>query len=154
MASFNQDFIIFNEDTLLLRYTFTDLSENFDSGYGLYWAAWTYNDWKKGAGIRTGSNNNVSSPEPDHEKHNAWLASPAPTSDTGDISVVSGDVIVNVFFNQGDFAEGTAGSLSRDTNYYTELVISENKSENNSVVAATGLFYVSSSIFTTAGYRP
>lgn len=144
MASFEQDFIIFEDDTLLLRYTFTDLEGTFNGTEAVWWGAWNYNDW-------TGSTGAIA-----HQKFDNWNGvSPGPSNTgTNDINVVSGDVIVNVFFDQTDFEETTAGTLATDTEYYTELVISSTTSENASVVAATGKLFVSRSMFSTEGYRP
>jgi len=143
MASFEQDFIIFEDDTLLLRYTFTDLEGNFNGTEAVWWGAWDYNDW-------TGSTGAIA-----HQKFDNWNGdSPGPSNTgTNDINVVSGDVIVNVFFEQDDFT-ADSGPLSTDTEYYTELVISSTTSENDSVVAATGKLFVSRSMFSEAGFRP
>lgn len=148
MASFDQDLIIFEDDTLLLRYTFTDLEGTFNGTEAVWWGAWSYDDW---TGARTGS-----SGLPDLEKYDNWNGvSPGPSSTgTNNINVVSGDVIVNVYFAQSDFEASTAGTLNTDVEYYTELVISDTTSENASVVAATGKLFVSSSMFSVAGYRP
>ena len=139
MASFDQDFIIFDQDTLLLRYTFTDLESTFNSSWGVYWGAALKSSWPATA-------------TPVQEKAtNNWNTTTAINPNDNNISVVNGDVIVNVFFTQDNF--GT-GNLLPNTEYYTELVVSNNANESNSVVAATGLFYVSQSMFTEAGYRP
>lgn len=161
MASFDQDLIIFEDDTLLLRYTFTDLEGTFNGTEAVWWAAWSYDDWTD---QRTGSANSPGSytnpTVPDLEKYDNWNGvSPGPSSTgTGDINVVSGDVIVNVYFDQEDFIASAAGGqpeyLDTDVEYYTELVISDTTSENASVVAATGKLFVSSSMFSVAGYRP
>ena len=147
MASFEQDFIIFEDDTLLLRYTFTDLQGTFNGSEAVWWGAWSYDDW---VGSRTGS-----AGHPDLKKFDNWNGtSPGPPAlGTGDINVVSGDVVVNVQFNQSDFA-ADSGELSTDIEYYTELVISDDTSENSSIVAATGKLFVSSSMFSAAGFRP
>ena len=147
MASFEQDFIIFEDDTLLLRYTFTDLENNFNGTEAVWWGAWSYDDW---VGARTGS-----SGQPDLKKFDNWngVSPGPPAAGTNDINVVSGDVIVNVFFDQDDFI-ADSGNLATDTEYYTELVISSTTSEDESVVAATGKLFVSSSMFSTAGFRP
>ncbi len=142
MASFEQDFIIFEDDTLLLRYTFTDLEGTFTGTEAVWWGAWDYNDW-------TGSTGTIATYKADN-----WTGTtPSPPSDTNNINVVSGDVIVNVYFEQDDF-DASTGPLDTDTEYYTELVISDDTSENNSVVAATGKLFVSRSMFSAAGFRP
>ena len=152
MASFEQDLIIFEDDRLLLQYTFTDLETTFNSSWGAWWGAWSYDDW---TGNRTGS-----SGQPDLEKGTTgWsgtsaVSSSTPPSTGGDIQVVSGDVIVRVFFDQTDFIETTAGTLGTDVEYYTELVVADDATEDRSIVAATGKLFISSSMFSVAGYRP
>jgi hypothetical protein len=143
MASFEQDLIIFEDDTLLLQYTFTDLETTFNGSWDVWWGAWTYDDW---TGDRTGSG-------ADHKKHTAWTSPASLNTDTNDILLVTNDVIVRVFFNQADF-DASSGPLATDTEYYTELVVADNGNENRSIVAATGKLYVSSSMFSIAGYRP
>lgn len=153
MASFEQDLIIFEDDRLLLQYTFTDLETNFNSSWGAWWGAWSYDDW---TGARTGSTGG----EPDLEKiTTGWtgtstVSGSTPTTTGGDIQVVSGDVIVRVFFDQDDFIETTAGTLGTDVEYYTELVVADDATEDRSIVAATGKLFISSSMFSVAGYRP
>ena len=58
--------------------------------------------------------------------------------------------------NIGRSETGTyaSGSLETDKEYYTELVFSPNGNESFSVVAATGKLFISSSMFSIAGYRP
>jgi hypothetical protein len=157
MASFDQDLIIFEDDTLLLRYTFTDLELPFSSNESVFWSAWSYDDW---TGARTGSASSqspISSGGPDIYKADTWTTATGGTltpANTGGISVVNGDVIVEVNFTQADFNATTAGTLATDTEYYTELVLSNNGSENTSLVTATGKLFISSSMFSIAGYRP
>ena len=142
MASFEQDLIIFEDDTLLLQYTFTDLETTFNSSWDVWWGAWDYDDW---TGAREG--------DVAHKKHTAWTSPASLNTDTNDISLVTNDVIVRVFFNQADF-DASSGPLATDTEYYTELVVADNGNEDRSIVAATGKLYVSSSMFSVAGYRP
>jgi len=171
MASFEQDLIVFEDDTLLIQYTFTDLQGTFDIDWGAYWAAWSYDDW---TGYRTGSNNAAASPpsyadtpQPDLEKYTNWDVINAPPaheggsgvvlSSNGDVDVVNGETIVKIYIRQADFASsgGTGPNyLVEDTEYYTELVLSPNKEEGQSIVGATGKLFISSSIFSTANYRP
>ncbi len=149
MASFDQDLIIFEDDTLMLQYTFTDLEGTFNSSYAAWWGASPTSTWNPGG-------DPPASTTPTIEKFVGWNGvSPGPSStSTGDITVVNGDTIVRVFFKQADFVGSTAGTLDTNTEYCCELVISDNGSENNSVVAAVGKLYVSASIFSAAGYRP
>jgi len=153
MASFEQDLIIFEDDRLLLQYTFTDLETTFNSSWGAWWGAWSYDDW---TGLRTGS----SGGQPDLEKiTTGWsgtstVSGSTPQQTGGDITIVNNDVIIRVFFDQTDFEETTAGTLATDTEYYTELVVADDATEDRSIVAATGKLFISSSMFSVAGYRP
>jgi hypothetical protein len=172
MASFEQDLIVFEDDTLLVQYTFTDLQGTFSNSWGAYWAAWSYDDW---TGARTGSNN-ASPPQPDLEKYTAWTVINADAANAGEgdefltapspanIEIPDGETIVKIYIRQADFlASGTGGPpptngnpwfLATDREYYTELVLSQTKNEGNSVVGATGKLFISSSIFSVANYRP
>ena len=144
MAAFDQDLILFEDDTIVLRYTFTDLETPFNSTTALWWGTWKYSDWA--ADPRTGTI--------EVQKANTWTGgSPNPTS-TGNISVVNGDFIVNVTIQQSDFDPTAAVYLETDTEYYTELVMSPNQTEAQSLVSATGKLFVSSSIFSVSGFRP
>ena len=143
MATFDQDLIVFEDDTLLLRYTFNDLEDTFDTQWGVWWGAYPYNTWPP----------STTPTSPTIQKHTAWTVTGGSLSDTNDIAVVNADTIVNVTFNQGDFT-AAGGNLATDTEYYTELVVSPNKNESTSVVAATGKLFISSSMFSIAGYRP
>ena len=162
MASFEQDLIIFEDDTLLLRYTFTDLETPFSTNESVFWSAWTYDDW---TGARTGSQTpqlplTTVPSGPDIYKADTWTIATGGTltpTNTGNISVVNNDVVVNVNFVQSDFSATTPtafAGLATDTEYYTELVLSNNGSENTSLVTATGKLFISSSMFSIAGYRP
>jgi len=145
MATFEQDLIIFEDDTLLLRYTFNDLEDTFDTQWGVWWGAYPYDDFPPAEGDEP--------VPPTIQKHTDWTLNGSTLSDTNDIAVVNADTIINVTFNQEDFA-ADGGSLLTDTEYYTELVVSPNQDQSTSVVAATGKLYVSSSMFSIAGYRP
>lgn len=139
MASFEQDFIIFDEDRLLLQYTFTDLETNFNSNWAAWWGAAENSTWPDTATIiREKATSN-------------WTNGPT-SPDDNNITLVNGDVIVRVFFTQTDFGD-SVNQLDKNTEYYTELVVSNNAGEDFSVVAATGILYVSQSMFTEASYR-
>ena len=153
MASFEQDLIIFEDDTLMLQYTFTDLEGTFNSSYAAWWGAVSSSAWHP----ETGDDPPASIPGLTVEKaSNNWTGMPVGFPTSG-ISVVTGDTIVRVFFTQADFGESlTPNTTGFQTNaeYCTELVLSTNGSENTSVVAATGKLFISASIFSAAGYRP
>ena len=164
MASFDQDLIVFEDDTLLLQYTFSDLQGEFDFNWGGYWAAWSYDDCTNS---RSGSNNagnpqGIPSwntpPETDLEKStNMAVAGGGTLPAAGDFIVGTQDNIIKIYFNQSDFVASTGGQpgqLATDVEYYTELLLSPTNNQDNSVVAATGKLFISSSIFSTAGYRP
>jgi len=180
MASFEQDLIVFEDDTLLVQYTFTDLQGTFSNSWGAYWAAWSYDDW---TGARSGSNNVSTStgppytntPQPDLEKYTAWNVINADAANAGNdttvltapspinVEIPDGETIVKIYIQQADFLASATGNppnngkpwfLATDREYYTELVLSQTKNEGNSVVGATGKLFISSSIFSVANYRP
>ena len=153
MASFEQDLIIFEDDTLMLQYTFTDLEGTFTNSNSAWWGAVSASAWHPappgnppasilGLTVEKASSN--------------WNGMPAGFPTSG-ITVVTGDTIVRVFFTQADFgASLTPDTTGFQTNaeYCTELVLSTNNQDNTSVVAATGKLFISASIFSAAGYRP
>tara|TARA_R110002167_G_C12695202_1_gene652854 strand:- start:2764 stop:3216 length:453 start_codon:yes stop_codon:yes gene_type:complete len=150
MAEHKQDLIIFDNDTFKIRYTFLsiqnelgNLGENevvFDANFGAFWSAGLNSDWP-------------TIPSMIRSKASAgWTYAIAFSPNDNNIDVISGTTIVDVNFNQSDFVGG--GKLQVNTEYYTELVISNKADEANSIVAATGLLYTSASIFTAASYRP
>ena len=163
MATFEQDLIVFEDDTLLLQYTFSDLQGEFDFNWGGYWAAWSYDDWTNS---RSGSNNAANPagtpawavpPDPDLEKYTDMTVNNSTLTATGDFIVGTQDNIIKIYFNQSDFVASSGaqpGNLSTDTEYYTELLLSPTNNQDTSVVAATGKLFISSSIFSTSGYRP
>tara|TARA_R110001632_G_scaffold213621_1_gene340006 strand:- start:518 stop:955 length:438 start_codon:yes stop_codon:yes gene_type:complete len=145
MAEFEQDLIIFEDDTLLLRYTFTDLAVPLTSGMGFWWGAVTSSGFP-----------NTEGSLPNCSAHNVWSAPAELMTSTGNITVDAPD-IVNIQFNQNMFEDQggyASGSLETDKEYYTELVFSPSSNQSLSVVAATGKLFISSSMFSIAGYRP
>ena len=151
MASFEQDLIIFEDDTLMLQYTFTDLEGTFTNSNAAWWGAVPTSTWNPGTGNPPAS---VSATvQKASSSPNAWTGMPAGFPTSG-ITVVTGDTIVRVFFTQADFVETTTGTLDTNTEYCTELVLSTDLTENTSVVAATGKLFISASIFSAEGYRP
>ncbi len=152
MASFDQDLIVFEDDTMLIQYTFTDLTENFTTGYSVWWGACLTTqlaDPAVPANESPDSTNIV-------QKANNWSGGDqSPPSNTGDIILVSNSTIVRVYLKQSDFTSGTdLTKLQTDKEYITQLVISDDQSENQSVTGAQGKFFISSSLFSAAGYRP
>jgi len=148
MASFEQDLTIFEDDTLMLQYTLTDLEGTFNSSYAAWWGASPTSTWNPGGGA-----NPPASTTPTLQKASSgWSDVSIPGGNSG-ITVVTGDTIVRVFFTQADFV-ADAGTLATNTEYCCELVLSNNGSENTSVVAAVGKLFISASIFSAANYRP
>ena len=150
MAEHKQDLIIFDNDTFKIRYTFSSIQNQlgvfnesqfvFDASFGAFWSAGLNSDWPTiPSMIRSKGTTN-------------WTYAIFFSPNDDNIDVISGTTIVDVNFNQSDF-QG-AGKLQPNTEYYTELVISNKAEQATSVVAATGLLYTSASIFTAASYRP
>jgi len=149
MAEHKQDLIIFNDDTFRIRYTFLSiqnelgfLGENevvFDTNFGAFWSAGLNSDWP-------------TIPSMIRSKGTAgWTYAIQFSPNDNNINIINDTTIIDVNFNQSDF-QG-AGKLQANTEYYTELVISNKANQNNSIVAATGLLYTSASIFSSAAYR-
>ncbi len=139
MASFNQDFIKFEDDTFLLLYTFTDLTSNFDTN----WQAW----W----GCSDGGPGEESVLQ---KCTTSWATGTGgDMPNIGDVVIPNGGTQIQVFFTQADFANSD-GVLTENVTYYTELVVSPTGNENTSLVAAVGTFIPKKSIFTSDGYRP
>lgn len=153
MASFDQDLIVFEDDTMLIQYTFTDLAENFNSGYAVWWGACltTQLDPDNPVPAAPTTSNIV-------QKHSGWTQGGAPTPPTnvGGVAVINNSTIVRVYLLQSDFtADNTIYTkLQTDKEYTTQLVISDDATENQSVTGAQGKFFISSSLFSAAGYRP
>ena len=153
MAQFNQDLIIFDNDTFKIRYTFSSIANvfgpigsgnedatSFDSNYGAFWSAGLESDFP-------------SIPTIVRSKATAgWSYAVAFTPNDFNVNIINDTTIIDVNFNQSDF--NGAGKLEANTKYYTELVIDKKASFATSVVAATGILHTSASIFSAAGYRP
>ncbi len=148
MASFDQDLIVFEDDTMLIQYTFTDLTENFNTGYSVWWGACLTTQLDPTDANYPPTNGTMV------KKANNWSGGDqTPPSNTGDIVLVSNSTIVRVYLKQSDFGTGLT-KLQTDKEYITQLVISDDQSENQSVTGAQGKFFISSSLFSAAGYRP
>lgn len=143
MATLGQAITVFEEDTLVLRFIFPDLTTNFDTN----WGAW----------IGFAASNFPTSTTIVRSKANAgWTYnSGTPTEVGANVSVVNNSNVIEIFFTQADFSDGSeANTLTGGTDYYFELVVSDNKNEARSVVAATGIFTVNQSLFTENSFRP
>jgi len=155
MAQFNQDLIIFDNDTFKIRYTFLNIANVFgaagagtgnedatvfDSNYGAFWSAGLESDFPS---IPTIVRSKATT---------GWSYAIAFTPNDFNVSVINDTTIIDVNFTQADF--NGANKLEANTKYYTELVISSKASFNTSVVAATGILHTSASVFSAAGYRP
>jgi len=155
MASFDQDLIVFEDDTMLIQYTFTDLAENFNSGYSVWWGACLTAQLDPTAGPTT------TPPEPGPttivQKSINWTAGDATTPpNNGGITLLNNSATVRVYLLQSDFTstDTVYTKLQTDEEYITQLVISDDTTENQSVTGAQGKFFISSSLFSAAGYRP
>ena len=143
MATLGQALTVFEEDTLTLRFTFSDLIADFNSN----WEAW----------IGFAASNFPSSTTLVRTKATTgWTygSSPGTVNDNG-VNVIQNSNVVEVYFNQNDFSSnGASNTLTGGTDYYFELVVSGDGTEDNSIVAATGTFTVNESLFTTSNFRP
>ena len=151
MASFDQDLIVFEDDTMLIQYTFTDLAENFNSGYSVWWGACLTTQLADPPvpGAPTASNI--------VQKSINWTAGDATLPpNNGGITVIPNSTTVRVYLLQSDFTAGSTDytKLQTDKEYITQLVISDDTTENQSITGAQGKFFISSSLFSAAGYRP
>lgn len=135
MASFNQNFVKFEDDTFLLLYTFTDLTSNFDTNWDAWW----------GCSLTEGGASVL------QKCTSVWVEDMPGTP--FEVVIPNGGTQIQVFFTQADFAE-SSGPLVTGTTYYTELVVSPDGNEDTSLVAAVGTFKVNPSIFSADGYRP
>lgn len=158
MPKINQNFIVFEDDTSLLEFTFGDLQENFTSDWGAWFGTFESNYlWPP----------SVTPPGiwgTEIEKHTAWtntgngaLSQTNGSDGNPDIKIIANSNIIKVYFTQQDFvATSTNPSTSLVTGkaYYYELVTSPDKDEDTSLVAASGFLYISASIFSVANYRP
>jgi len=146
MATLGQAVTVFEEDTLVLRFTFNDLTVDFDSA----WGAWI------GFCANTDFLNGGSSTIQRSKATTGWSYAGGNTpTETGQVAVIQNSNVIEVYFSQDDFiATTTAGRLTGGTAYYFELVVADNKNQNRSVVAATGIFTVNESLFTVNGFRP
>ena len=142
MATLGQAVTVFEEDTLVLRFTFNDLTEDFDSA----WGAW----------IGFGASNFPSSTAIQRSKATSgWTYAAGSPTETGQVAVIQNSNVVEVYFSQDDFsADGSSNTLTGGTDYYFELVVADNHDESRSIVAATGIFTVNESLFTVNGFRP
>jgi len=144
MASFEQDLIIFEDDSLILKYTFTDLEDPFTTSYAGWWGAYPLDSFPP-----------ADDTNPTIQKYGGWQSDTpngVPTGTNG-LTIPNGGSVINISFTQADFTED-GGTLATDTEYYTELVLSTNGFDTTSIVAATGKLFISSSMFSIAGYRP
>lgn len=146
MAVVDQALTVFEEDRLTLRFTFSDLTENFTSTWKL-WIGFAVNStWpttttlirsKASTGWTYGGGND----DTDIDDHN--------------VAVINNSNIMEVYFNQNDFSSNGAGNtLQGGEEYYFELVVADDGNEDRSIVAATGIFTVEESLFTVNQFRP
>lgn len=150
MAEVSQNIIPFDKDSFTLRYTFLDdwidgdtiilPSATFEitNDWGFFWSAGLNSDWPT---IPTMIRSKATV---------GWSYAITFTPNNYAIYPAVGSNYIDILFNQSDF--GT-GKLETNTEYYTELVAADKANQENSIVVATGLFYVSQSMFTEEGYR-
>ena len=144
MATLGQAVTIFEQDTLVLRFIFSDLTEDFDSNWGA-WIGFGASDFLSGGSTAITRSKATS----------GWTYAAGSPTETGNVNVVQNSNVIEVYFSQDDFSlTAASGKLTGGTTYYFELVVADNANENRSVVAATGDFTVNESLFTSNGFRP
>ena len=145
MATLGQAVTVFEEDTLVLRFTFNDLTVDFDNQWGAWIAFCANTDFLNG-GSSTIQRSKATS---------GWTYAAGSPTETGQVAVIQNSNVVEVYFDQEDFAQTTTlTKLTGGTDYYFELVVADNHDESRSIVAATGIFTVNESLFTVNGFRP
>lgn len=151
MATLNQDFTKFDYDKFLIIFTITDLDSSMDSNYAAWWGTsipapngseTAYVQKSSGAEVAGGANTNF------YWQFDTSVPTGFPTSN--EITIGASTVTVPIL--QSDF--GASPLWVEGNDYYHELVLTNNKTEDNSVVVATGTFTLNYSLFTQEGYRP
>lgn len=131
MASFNQNFVKFEDDTFALLYTFTDLVGTFTGAYEAWWGC---SETYGGTSIL-------------EKATSTWVTGMPSTG------INLANTTATISFTQADFAQ-SSGPLATNTTYYHELVVAPDGTEDTSIVVAVGTFQVDPSIFSADGYRP
>ncbi len=135
MATLNQNFTKFEEDTFFIQFTITDVDTNLEE-YNVYWACSTSpSSSDTPLSVKTsGSWDNV-----DNVGGAEWTAAQT----------------LRISITQSDFIDGPTpshGTLQTGS-FYHELVIGSLDNGDDSVVVSNGIFTIDSSIFTERGGR-
>jgi hypothetical protein len=144
MAVVNQALTVFEEDRLTLRFTFSDLTTNFNTS------------WKLWIGFAVNSTWPTTTTLIRAKASTGWTYGSSPgTINDNNVAVINNSNVMEVYFTQNDFSsDGSGNTLQGGEAYYFELVVSNDGTEDNSIVAATGIFTVEESLFTVNGFRP
>lgn len=133
MASLNQDIIVFDHDTIDIRFAVIDASNAINSTDARAW-------W----GVATSNSSSV-----EFQKSSGEWDATAPTPPDGDSSeIVLAATTITVKVEHVDMLD-----LDQQTEYYHECVYSGTNDTNESVVVSSGKYFVSKSICTALGYR-
>ena len=133
MASLNQDIVVFDHDTIDIRFAVIDASNAINGGTARAW-------W----GVATSNSSSI-----EFQKSSGIWGATAPLPPDGDSSEIAlAATTITVKVTHADMLD-----LSEQTEYYHECVYSGTDDTNESLVVSSGKYFVSKSICTALGYR-
>ena len=157
MASFNQNFTIYDLDRFMVRFHVVDIESSLDNDTNTVW-------W----GVSTTPSPSPWGSDVKIQKTNltGWYEAP-PVPAIQPVPVIGGAVIyssyidIEIPLNSGSAASNQSGSVnlnptftdSSPVTYYHECVFADDGHQQGSTVIATGTLTVYESLFTKQGYR-
>tara|TARA_R110000823_G_scaffold75219_1_gene172031 strand:- start:881 stop:1339 length:459 start_codon:yes stop_codon:yes gene_type:complete len=150
-VALNQDFTTFEKDSIFVQYTLTQANGDqggLDAWDGFGNSTGTISAWW--AACKKSTFPSVTTLQAEKAVNWNQISSPTPPVDTNDIFAISNTNNIRVYLNQDDFG---AGKLQVDTEYIIQLCLSGNRRQILSFTTAQGVLFVSTSLFTLAGYR-
>lgn len=133
MASLNQDIVVFDHDTIDIRFAVIDTDSAINQADGRAW-------W----GVATSNSSSVLI----EKSSGTWggTGTVPPAGSSSEIALATTTITVKI--THADML-----NLSEQTKYYHECVYSGTDDTNESVVVSSGKYFVSKSICTALGYR-